>query len=230
MCLFLIYHTGCQPEFPKEIKQFYYPVDQLDEGLVYHYKSTTNDMKALDQYWFFKGNNLKNNSQFTGRYYNHHKQMLQYFSQNINKSGALLDEYQLYTTDSNSEVIPVDILYNNVFPFEIKDTSAVYLYKLQYTSSADSSITTIIRNRRYSGQLDWEYRGLSYPAVQMALLEQIQNDKNGVITIDLKGYEIYAKGIGLVYTERFTQDGSTHIVDRLIDRISPSDFKVASLD
>ena len=60
LCFALVYHTGCATEFPKEIKDFYYPVDDLDEGLVYHYQSTTNDLPTLDHYWFFKGHDIDN--------------------------------------------------------------------------------------------------------------------------------------------------------------------------
>ena len=227
LCFCLLYHTSCTPEFPKEIKDFYYPVNDLDEGLVYHYKSTTNDLPALAHYWFFKGHNLKQGKQLTGQYYDHNKQVLQYFRQDITSSGALMNEYRIYTKDSIAQVIPVELVYNNVFPFIIKDTISVYLYKLNYTNPADSSINTIVRNRNYGGTTEWVHNGKTYPAIRIDILEQIQNDNNGVFTIDLKGYEIYAKGIGLVYTERITRDGSTHIIDRLIDRYSMSDFELA---
>ena len=138
-----------------------------------------------------------------------------------------MNEYRIYTKDSIAQVIPVELVYNNVFPFIIKDTISVYLYKLNYTNPADSSINTIVHNRNYGGTTEWVHNGKTYPAIRIDILEQIQNDNNGVLTIDLKGYEIYAKGIGLVYTERITRDGSTHIIDRLIDRYSMSDFELA---
>ena len=225
-CFCLFYHTSCTPEFPKEIKEFYYPVNDLDEGLVYHYESTTNDLPALANYWFFKGHNLEDGKQLTGQYYDHNKHILQYFRQDINSSGALMNEYRIYSEDSIAQVIPVDLIYNNVFPFTVNDTTSVYLYKLSYTNPTDTSINTIVRNRNYGGNTEWEHNGKIYPAIQMDVLEQIQNDKNGVLTIDLKGYEIYAKGIGLVYTERITRDGSAHIIDRLVDRIPMSQFEL----
>jgi len=225
-CFCLIYLTSCNPEFPKEIKEFYYPVDDLDEGLVYHYQSTTNDLTGLDHYWFFKGHYLDRGKQLTGQFYNHNKQVLQYFRQSINSTGALMEEYRLYTEDTLAQVIPVEVIYDNVFPFVIKDSTAIYLYKLKYTNPVDSSLNTIVRNRNYGGTTEWIHNGKTYPAIQINLLEQIENDKNGVLTIDLKGYEIYAKGIGLVYTERISRDGSTHLIDRLVDRIPMSSFEV----
>lgn len=226
LCFCLLYLTGCRPEFPKEIKEYYYPVDDLDEGLVYHYQSTTNDLAGLDHYWFFKGHNINEDKQFTGQYYDHNKRVLQYFRQYISTSGALMDEYRLYTSDTLAQVIPVEVIYGNVFPFTVRDSTAVYLYKLKYTNPIDSSLNTIVRNRNFGGITEWTFNGKTYPAVRIEILEQIENDKNGVLTIDLKGYEIYAKDIGLVYTERITRDGSTHLIDRLVDRIPMTEFEI----
>ena len=229
-CIILLGLTKCRADFPKDIAEFYYPVNLLDEGLVYHYKSTTNDMDPLDQYWFFKGHQITDSQQLTGQFYDHNKQILQYFRQTINKSGVLMDEYRLYSNDTIADIIPVEVLYNNVYPFQVKDTTSIYLYKLQYVNPADSSINTIVRNRRYSGTTTWEHNGKTYDAIQFNVLEQIQNDRDGVVKIDLKGYEIYAKGIGQVYTERVTQDGTTRIVDQLVDRIPMEAFEVSNQD
>jgi len=225
LCAVLLYHTGCAPKFPKEIKEYYYPIEDLDEGLVYRYQSTTNGLAELDHYWFFKGHDVEEGIHFTGQYYDHNKMILQYFRQHITTSGALLDEYRLYTEDSIAQIIPVNVVYNNVFPFIVKDSSSIYLYKLQYSNPRDSSINVIVRNRSYGGESEWHHNGKTYPAIRINLLEQIENEKDGVLVIDLKGYEIYAEGIGLVYTERITSDGSTHLVDELVDRISISDFE-----
>jgi len=219
LCFCLLYLTSCTPEFPKEIKEFYYPIDQLEEGLVYHYESSINDAPKTDEYWVFKTHNLDNKVALTGQFYNTNKTVEQYFRQLITTSGALLEEYRLYRNDSIVHTIPVEVIYNNVFPFAIQDTNAVFLYKLKYTNPADSSINTIIRNRRYAGTTIWEHNGKTYEAIQINILEQFQNDNNGVLTIDFKGYEIYAKEIGLVFTERFSEDGGTHLIDQLIDRI-----------
>jgi len=178
----------------------------------------------LDHYWFFKAHDINSSKQLTGQFYDHNRQTLQFFRQNITSSGALLDEYRLYTNDSIAQIIPVEVLYNNVYPFSLVDTFAVYLYKLRYISPQDSSINTITRNRQYGGTTEWTHNGKTYPAIRMDILEQIGNDMNGVLTIDLKGYEIYAKGIGLVYTERITKDGSNHMIDQLVDRLTMEAF------
>ena len=219
-----MFTMSCQSEFPKSTEEYYYPINELQEGLVYHYHATINNAPTTNQYWFFKSHDINDQKQLTGQFYDENKSVQQYFRQQINPSGALLDEYRLYSGDSIVQSTSVEILYNNVFPFEAKDTLSVYLYKLRYTNPADSSINTITRNRRYQRPTEWEHNGKTYDAIQIALMEQIDNDKEGVISIQLKGYEIYALGIGLVYTERISQDGSTRLVDRLVDRIPMDNF------
>lgn len=223
--ILLICITGCNSKLPLEIKDFYYPIDELSEGLVYQYNSTTNGQVSLAHYWFLKAHNIDGNNQLTGQFYDHNRDVLQYFRQNITPSGAILDEYRLYTSDSIAQTIPVEVIYNNVYPFSITDTSAVYLYKLRYEDPSDNSSNTIVRNRRYGGESQWEFNGKTYSAIKIEILEQIISELDGAITIDLKGYEIYAEGIGLVYTERITRDGSTHIIDSLVDRIKMEDFE-----
>jgi len=224
----VISFVTCTSKFPLDIKDFYYPVEELQEGLVYHYSSTNNNQDGLDHYWFFKAHDINNSKQLTGQFYDHNRQTLQFFRQNITTSGALLEDYRLYTSDSIAQTIPVKVLYNNVFPFSISDTTAVYLYKLEYINPQDSSINTITRNRRYGGEREWTHNGKTYPAIRIEILEQISNDLNGVLTIDLKGYEIYAEGIGLVYTERISNDGSSHMIDQLVDRVTMEDFAESS--
>lgn len=221
-CLIIL--SACSSDLPLDIKEYYYPVDQLQDGLVYQYISTNNGQDGLDHYWFFKAHDVDQAKHLTGQFYNHNRQTLQFFRQKITPSGALLDEYRLYTEDSIAQTIPVEVLYNNVYPFAIADTTAVYLYKLKFTNPQDSSINTITRNRRFGGETEWTFNEKTYPAIRMEILEQISNDLDGVLSIDLKGYEIYAKGIGLVYTERISRDGSSHMIDRLVDRVTMESF------
>ncbi|MBT8219457.1 MAG: hypothetical protein KJP00_06520 [Bacteroidia bacterium] len=218
---------GCKGQFPKNIKDYYYPINDLSDGLVYQYTTTNSDQQSVSNYWYFKSNIINDTIHFTGQYYDAKKTVGQFFRQSITDQGAIYKDYNFYVYNDSSDqasVIQLQIHYASAFPFQVKDTTSIYLYKLSFIAPADSSLNTITRNRRFVGEEEWEHNGKVYPAIRIKLLERIENDRQGVLTIDFKGYEIYAKGIGLVYTFRSSENG-TRIEDRLIDRVLMSDFQ-----
>lgn len=221
------FSLGCNRSTPQSIDRFYYPVNDLNEGLVYHYQTITKDQPPISSYWLFKSNIINGEIQFTGQYYDATKTVGQFFRQRIVSTGALLEDYKFYVgRDTSDHVLPIDVEidYPNAFPFEVYDTIGVYLYKLSFIAPGDSSINTIIRNRRFVGYESWNHNGKSYPAIKFRLLERIENDNNGVLTIDMKGYEIYAEGIGLVFSKKESMDG-TSIEERLIERMKVEEFQ-----
>lgn len=224
--LIISFLNACNESFPIRTESFYYPLNELNEGLVYHYQTKTNDQPQVSSYWYFKTNNINDTLYLSGQYYDGLKSVRQLFIQKCLTNIAELQDYTLFLpSDTNGQVLPVrvDVQYSNAFPFLIKDTLSVYLYKLSFISPVDSAINTITRNRRFLKKEEWSFNGKVYPAIKIRLLERIENDIDGVLTIDLKGYEIYAKGIGLVYSLREGEDG-TRIEERLVDRMLMDDF------
>jgi len=116
----------------------------------------------------------------------------------------LLEELFLYQSDSTDKQtrIPVEIVAGNNFPFEVQDSLGIFLYNIQWFSPADSSTNTLIRNRRYLGRTTYEFEGKEYAAIEFGVRELIENEQEGFLKIELKGKEIYAQGLGLVYTHK----------------------------
>lgn len=220
--LTLIAVIGCGPS-QESLKSYYYPTD-LPDGLVYQYLSSMNDTPQESYYWFFKPHIIDEQEHFTGQYYDAHGTVQQFFRQSADSGGFEMEAYTLYEGEP-LDPTAVEIIHDDVFPFYPRDTMSVYVYKVRYTSQLDSSITTITRNRRYTGHVEWLFNGKSYDAIQFKLQERIENDKNGVITIDFRGHEIYAEGIGLVRSIRSSDEGNIKIVDELTDRLEMKKFE-----
>jgi hypothetical protein len=109
----------------------------------------------------------------------------------------LLDQAFIYPKQGLN--VPFQITGNNVFPFEVKDTSAIFLYKISYKEPSDSNTTTtLIRNRRYLGETRSVFKGQKIDAIEFEVRERIENDGTGRWQYEYKGIEVYGKGIGLI--------------------------------
>lgn len=214
--------VGCKSS-PDSLKSFYFPLNTSD-GLVYQYQRTTNGNASDTYYCFYKSHLLDGQKHFTGQYYEADGRVSQFYRQMVDDGGIEMESYLLYEADT-LDPTTVKVVHDDIFPFYPSDTMSVYLYRVSYESKLDSSVTTITRNRRYIGKESWTHNQKTYEAIRFGLLERIENDKNGVVTIDLKGHEIYAKDVGLVYLERKSDEGALTLIDQLVDRIEMTEFE-----
>lgn len=204
--LLILGFESCIVDGPKDIHAYYFPVDHLKGGKVYEYRPVGNDTVA-PYYWYY--NTLtpdprqtdQKGTFLTGTYYDANLEIRQLVKEEKVGNGMLLDQAFLYPRQGVQT--PFEILGNNVFPFEVADTSAIYLYKVKFREPADSSsMTTLIRNRRYLGQTRYTFKGQNIDAVEFEVRERLENDGNGRWQYEYNGKEIYGKGIGLVYTRK----------------------------
>lgn len=218
---FLLFNIiSCQN--PNELRPYYYPVEDLIIGKVYEYQSVHD--KALPPiYQYYATLKQDNNTYLTGMQYNEQLEPQQFVREEIIKNGVLLADTYLYQTDSlgKQQQIPIDIQSGNVFPFEAKDSSIVYLYKIQWQETSDSlNITnTLIKNRRFQTWTTYNYQGQTYDCVEFSTLELIDNEIEGQghLEIEMRGKELYAKGIGLVYYEKAEVHGNFSQAYELVD-------------
>jgi hypothetical protein len=185
----------------RDIRDYYFPVKELTDGLVYEYRPVGNDAMA-PAYWYYRSLIFEDSVFLTGTYYEYNLLPLQFTREEMVSNGMLLEEMYLYEQDSTGKQVrtEVDIVAGNVFPFEVRDPGGIFLYRVEWESPLDPGArTTLIKNRRYLGDTTFIYKEKTYDAVRFEVRELLEYDKEGVFEKEYAGTEIYAEGLGLVY-------------------------------
>lgn len=196
---FLLSCSG-DPDY-RDIRDYYFPLKDLEEGLVYEYEPVGNDSLAPN-YWYYRSFIFKDSVFLTGTYYEYELLPLQFTREELVHNGMLLEEMYLYERDSTGEQlrVPVAVEAGNVFPFMVRDSGGVFLFKVSWSSPLDPGATVrVIKNRRFAGDTTYRYRGAAYDAVTFEVRELFEYDQEGVLEQEYSGIEIYAEDLGLVY-------------------------------
>lgn len=199
-----IWLISCETSDEIDIQDYYFPIDELKEGLVYEYRPLNNDSIG-PSYWYYKTFQTDSALYFTGNFYEADLRPRQFFRGEIVHNGCLMVDYFLYGADSLGQAIrfPAEVLADNAFPFAVKDSGGIFLFKLKWTfQKAPLQTTTLIRNRRYIGEESYQFKGKKYPGVVFEVKELVDDFSEGHLEKQYDGIEIYAKGIGLIYYKK----------------------------
>ncbi|GJM31586.1 MAG: hypothetical protein DHS20C18_05870 [Saprospiraceae bacterium] len=205
--VFLLLAQACGPENGRrDIRDYYFPLKTLTEGLVYEYAPVAGDSLA-SLFWHYQSIMQEDSNILTGTYYEYDSIPLQRIREERVSNGMLLEEISLYLRDTLDQQTRIQgaILSGSVFPFSVQENGGIFLYKVRFDfPNAQNYSTTIIKNRQYLGDTTYTLAGKDYPAVQFSVRELIEqgNEADGFAEPELSGLEIYAKGIGLVYFEK----------------------------
>lgn len=210
--LILTLLLSCETEHgdQRNIRKFYFPVTELDEGLVYEYRPVNNDTFP-PVYWYYRNVKQKEELYLIGTAYDGINLLpTQLVTEAVVSNGMLLEDMYLFANDTlgGQVQVPVEIQSGSAFPFLVKDSTSVFLYKVKWSDSPDVS-TTLIKNRRFLGDTTYLYNGTEYPAVQFSVKELIEQRAEGSLELEYDGIEIYAKDLGLVYYKKEIQSGFT---------------------
>jgi hypothetical protein len=200
---------SCQNDGKQDIRDYYYPMRSLEDGLVYEYQSPSID-SLTPAFWYYRSFIQDDGVFMTGTYYEHELEPLQLVREEMVSNGMLVKEVFLYEPgDSTGRQtrLDVEVLQGAAFPFEVSDSSGVFLYKIRWSPPSDSGATyTVIKNRHYAGDTIVNVLGKSRNAVIFQVQELVEYDKNGVFEKQFGGKEIYAEGLGLVYYNKMVDD------------------------
>lgn len=213
--------SNCDTDKVRNIKDYYYPLDELKNGLTYEYRVQEQASLASDL-WHYKSN-LTDTAQFLLKAYYQGDFVSQLIREEVISNGVILDQLRLFEKDSMgvSHQVRAEILSPNVLPFEIDDENMVYLYKVRFQMpSQPHGYTTLIINRRFLGDTTYQYQGEDYPAIHFDMRGQamVQDSVNGDIEPRFWGREIYAKGLGLVAYRRTFDPNEKGLEYQLVDR------------
>jgi len=228
LCL-LLAGAGCG-DGKRDIRDYYFPVEELRNGKVYEYDLAQGDSSS-PEYWYYRAYARDSGLFLAGTYYDSRFQIGQIIREKIVDNGVLAREYQLYEADfeTGKQIQTTAVIESaNIFPFRVKDSTGVFLFRLHYRPASDPSTTIyLVRNRIFLGDAPaFEFHGETYPCVRFGLLEAIGNEREGAAEIQGRGEEWYAKGIGLVYYRKtFGSNGQVKFEYRLKDIFPMSELE-----
>lgn len=192
-----------------DIRDYYFPLKELQEGLVYEYAFVGNDSVAPD-YWYYRSLIQDGKTYLTSTLYRPGDLSPQIHAREVMVSnGMLLEELFFYEKDTSGKVeqlpVPVKIVAGNVYPFYVHDPSGVFLVRLEWNWVQDTlDKNVLIKNRRFVEETAVDALGKTYPAVKFSLKEAIESHKNGILAPEpYPGDETYAMGIGRVRYRKF---------------------------
>jgi len=191
----------------RNVKEFYLPIEQLKEGLVYEYRSLNNDQKTID-YWYYRTHQRDSGLFLVGQYYDQNLNVMQLATEEIVSNGSIIHSYRLYDVDSTGQRIVMDAQLKsvNAFPFEVSDSTGIFLMELKFVQQQAPEIsTTLVRNRRYKGDATYTFKGKQVDCIEFSVIEQLEfvdQEKGGISPQKNIGKELYAKDIGLIYYKK----------------------------
>lgn len=224
--------AGCQFFSQKQdIRKFYFPVESLHAGLVYEYQSLSGDISERE-YWYLKSFETDSGSFLVTTFYDRYFRINQILREKIVSNGSIAKSLLLYETDFNEGIqfkIETKIEAGNLFPFEVGDSSGVFLFSLNYRMPNDSAAKIyLIRNRRFGGVApDFTFKNKKIPAVSFTLQEVLGSESEGTAEGQATGQEWYAEGLGLVQFIKNLGKGSHAMTRefRLVDTYPMSELE-----
>lgn len=197
--LFAILLISCERKI--NMSSFYFPLAELQEGLVYTYSSV--NMKELDdEVWFYKSIATPKDTILAGQAYSMDGRVEQLVVERRVDLGVIQDSLILYHTGPDSLDIPVSCTVGpgSVFPF-YQNKADTLEYKVAWTDPADSLSYILRRRKAFSHDTTFLFDGRELPAVSFWTNEAVETFRKDIGTTESawNGEEIYAQGVGLVY-------------------------------
>ncbi len=201
-CLTILFLYSCQSQPDKQnIRDYYYPVSDFMDGKVYEYQAVNDSLAPF--YWYFRTTISRGDTILTSEYFDHDFVIQQLTNEEIVKNGVILNDFYLYETDSltgKQLQNPVRVEVDNVYPFEVTDSTGLFLYKVFWKDyNHPNQKYRLIKNRHYMGAATYSYKGKTVDCVRFFNKELLEIEEVGFQELNYNSVELYAKGIGLIY-------------------------------
>lgn len=205
----------------RDIRDYYFPVRSLTEGLVYEYQPLSG-VDSSSIYWYALAVDQDTALYLTVTTYDTLFTPANLVREKITNAGVVTKELSIFATDSSGISLEsqAEILSGNAFPFYLDPATApAYVYRVSYTPPTEKQTKiTLTYNRQFAADTTFVFQDKSYPALLFHLAGEtdINDPVNGSLTPKFVGYEIYAKDLGLVESYRDFSGFILH--NRLKDR------------
>ena len=194
----------------KDIRNFYFPLKSLDEGIVYEYRPVHND-SFPPEYWYYRSLFPGDSVFLSTTFYTPNLIPKQQMTQKMTSTGMTLRDMYLYEPDSNrndvQHQVPVKVVSDDVFPFRVRSNGGFFVYHVQWIPPQDPRASIrLIKNRQFIGDTTKVIDGVKVPVIRFLVNELLEYESDGVFEQTFSGEEWYAKGIGLVYYQKDISD------------------------
>ncbi|MEM9835342.1 MAG: hypothetical protein AAF828_02500 [Bacteroidota bacterium] len=211
-----------------DIRDYYFPTRSLLKGMVYEYEplAGVNDHPI---YWYALAVDQDTSLFLTITTYDTTFTPASLIKEEITNGGVITRELSIFATDSTgrSREAKAEVLAGNAFPFYLDhEQRPAYVYQARYAPPTDpASKITLTYNRQYDRDTSLVIMGERREAIVFSLKGEtdINDPVNGSMSPQFSGYEIYAKGIGLVEDYRNFNGFVFH--KRLKDRFSMQELQ-----
>jgi hypothetical protein len=201
--------SACAGDGARDIRDYYFPLRELTDGLVYEYRPVDNDTFP-PLYWYFRSIIFKDSAFLVGTFYEYDLLPRQFVREELVSNGVRLRELILYEIDTTGgqRPMPADIVAGDVFPFRVRPQGGIFLFNVRWSPpGSEDTRFTLVKNRRYLGDTTFVYEGRKRPAVRFEVRELLEHEQEGVLEKEYAGVEIYAKNLGLVYFRKDIAEG-----------------------
>lgn len=203
--LFLLLGNSCDPGSERDIRDYYFPVKTLSEGLVYEYTPVgqADSLRTGAEYWYYRSLPTDSAIYLTVAFYDRNFTPTQLSREQLTNAGMYLRDLYLYETDSSGrqQQVRTEILSPLVFPFSLRPAQReTFPYRLRFQlPSQPHGTTTLNLYRQYAGDTTVVFRGKPYDALVFNLTGSVDQRDSllGDIEPAFSGQEIYAKKLGL---------------------------------
>ena len=203
--LLVLIGAGCQPGEERDIRDYYFPVKTLSDGLVYEYTPVgqADSLRTGAEYWYYRSLPTDSAIYLTVAFYDRNFTPTQLSREQLTNAGMYLQDLYLYETDSSGrqQQVRTEILSPLVFPFSLRRAQReTFPYRLRFQlPSQPHGTTTLNLYRQYAGDTTVVFRGKQYDALVFNLTGSIDQRDSllGDIEPAFSGQEIYAKKLGL---------------------------------
>jgi len=207
---------------------FYYPIEELKEGLIYEYQPAINDSLPVN-YWYYLVQEVEGVPYLIGNNYNSQFEVQQFVRERVGSESVLLEDFILYEDAEEDKKTPlkVSVLSNEVFPSYKLDSLKSYKMSLKWDIPQEEGTSiTLNRSRTFLNFGTFDFEGVSRKCSIFKLEEHIEHfvEDDGYLEPIYPGIEFYASGIGLVYYKKVLAEG-VELEYKLAKRYSMSEFE-----
>jgi hypothetical protein len=216
-------------EGPRDIRDYYYPVRPLVEGQVYAYENTGTIPGPEMEYTYYLGVDVDTALYLSVTRYDPNLSPQQQGREEITNEAVYLRELTLFTTDSTGISTPIstELIFDKVFPFYVsEDKPEAAGYRIRFTPPDQPEVVNYVTlNRYFAGDTTVTVMGETYEAIRFNLEGEVslRDPEQGDISPTFQGFEIYARGLGMVAYERELRPGAT-LGGKLVERIPMPEF------
>lgn len=202
MCCCIIIPACKQSDDIKgDLSRYYFPIDSFPaSGMVYYYRNVQDSLAAPEVWKHVK----KGPGLVESINYGFGEDIVQRQFDRIVENGVVTDSLILYAADSTGqrEQIRIYLPSPHRFPFDVSDTSSVWLTKMEWWQPEDSLHIVLERRRKFKEMTTWNHFGKNIPAVRFSTEDTFETEAGGWTSTQWTGEELYALDMGLVYYKR----------------------------